>query len=175
MAVTIRRWLGRTARYLDRNTAMMLAWRMWSDEMVVRQQALDRLLQQVLGPLCARLTASLYDQLNTSSEALLLLQLHLRTQDAEQALDRVSLQLQSMPQDAECLQTAIDLHKTVNDVNAQLFTTIIRISGGSPEARLAAAEHAEDAQAMAGLLRFIVSSKPGPLGQDIYSGPPCIS
>ncbi|MGD8837543.1 MAG: hypothetical protein PVJ19_21560 [Desulfobacteraceae bacterium] len=45
LAVTIRRWLRRTAHFLDQRATMMVAWRMWSDEMVARQQALARLLQ----------------------------------------------------------------------------------------------------------------------------------
>jgi hypothetical protein len=65
-----------------------------------------------------------------------------------------------MPQDAACLETAIDLHKTTNDVNAQLFTTVIRISGGSPEARLAAAEHAQVAEAVELARRLMTDPRP---------------
>jgi hypothetical protein len=121
---------------------------------------INRFKQSVLEPLCARLTASLRDQLHTSNASLLLLQPHLRTQNAEQALDRVRLQLQGIPQDAACLETAIDLHKTTNDVNAQLFTTMIRVSGGSPEARFAAAEHAQVAEAVALARRLMTEPRP---------------
>lgn len=104
--------------------------------------------QAVLLPFCALLERGLAVQLSVAQQTLVLLEPDPRVAGLDNELDRVRLGLARLSQD-KCLEELTDLHGRLVKAGDKMMAAAIMAYGGSPQARLAAAERSGSGEAIA--------------------------
>jgi hypothetical protein len=131
--------------------------RLWQQYQQTHSAAAGR---RVVKTYCTYLGAELDKQLQASEQPLRLWEPHEALKGLHEKLDQIRLRRQRVPE-GDCLNQVIALHGEAVAASEQLFTTLISLQDISPEARLAAAEHA-GVQAAVELARRLMTD-PWPL------------